>query len=75
MAVVIAPKAPMLFIGLSTDTKPLPQPLTPTTAATSLANQAGVPNGAVFYATDTLAWYIYDGSGLGWISTSSAAMA
>lgn len=75
MAVVLAPKAPQVFLGLSSDTKPLPAANTPNTAPTSLAQLGGVSNAAVFYATDTAAWYIYDAAGAGWVLTGSSAMA
>lgn len=48
---------PMFFTGLSSDTKP--------TQTQGPVGQV-LPNGAVFFATDTAALYTYGGQSAGW---------
>lgn len=54
---------PMFFTGVAADTKP-----------TTIANNQGgssVPNGSVFYVTDTAAWYRYS-QDCGWVSSTQS---
>ena len=73
MAIIQLPAAPMIFIGLAADTKPIvPANNAPNTALKSLI--PAVPNGAMFIATDTPAYYIFDAASQSWV-TGSPAMA
>lgn len=56
--------APQMFTGLSTDTKP---------TVTANPGAQAVVNNAIFYATDTGAWYIYSSSA-GWQLSSQATV-
>ena len=57
----------MIFVGVAADTKPIsPANNAPNTALKSLI--PAVPNGAMFIATDTPAYYIYDGATQLWVT-------
>jgi hypothetical protein len=68
---VKAPNAPALFIGLSTDAKPIAQQKTGRLSTNPQSVGPNIPYGALLYATDTAKWFVFEGASQLWLQLAA----